>query len=84
MHIESLQPILVEDNSHLTLLDCTSGRLVLKVLDVQGRLAKTVEASMQEGNQQIALNMSDLHSGAYVLNAFFRDCFIKSFRFTKQ
>ncbi|OYU56432.1 MAG: hypothetical protein CFE25_04130 [Chitinophagaceae bacterium BSSC1] len=84
MHIESLQPMLVEDSSHLTVLDCTTGRLVLKVLDIQGRVAKTVVTSMEEGNQRIALNMSDLRSGVYVLNAFFRDSFIKSFRFTKQ
>ncbi len=84
MHIESLQPKLVEESSHLNLLDCTSGNLVLKVLTVQGKVAKTLVASMEEGNQQIALNMSDLSSGVYILNAFFRDSFIQSFRFTKQ
>ncbi len=84
MHIESLQPMLVEDSSHLTVLDSTTGRLVIKVLDIQGRVAKTVVTSMEAGNQRIALNLSDLRSGVYVLNAFFRDSFIKSFRFTKQ
>jgi hypothetical protein len=58
--------------------------MVLKVLDIQGRVAKTVVTSMEAGNQRIALNMSDLSSGVYILNAFFRDSFIQSFRFTKQ
>jgi len=84
MQIESLHLMMVEDSSHLTVLDCTSGRMVLKVLDIQGRVAKTVVTSMEAGNQRIALNMSDLSSGVYILNAFFRDSFIQSFRFTKQ
>lgn len=84
MFIQSLQPVLVENSSYLTVLNSKTGRLVLKVLDLEGRLAKTVITSMQEGNQQIDLNMSDLRSGVYVLNAFFKDTFIKSIRFTKQ
>lgn len=84
MYIQSLHPNLVTDSSHLTVLDSKTGRLVLKVLDIEGRLAKTVIAFVQEGNQQIDLNMSDLRSGAYVLNAFFRDNFVQAIRFTKQ
>ncbi|MBY0480717.1 MAG: T9SS type A sorting domain-containing protein [Chitinophagaceae bacterium] len=84
MYIESLQPSLVENSSFLTVLESKAGRLVLKVLDIDGRLAKTVITAVEEGNQQIDLNMSDLSSGAYVLNAFFKDSFIKSIRFIKQ
>ena len=84
MYIQSLEPILVENSSFLTVLESKTGKLVLKVLDIEGRLAKTVVALIEEGNQQIDLNMSDLHSGAYVLNAFFKDNFIQSIRFIKQ
>lgn len=84
MHIQSLQPSLVENSSFLTVLESKAGRLVLKVLDIEGRLAKTLVTPLEEGNQQIDLNMSDLNSGAYVLNAFFKDTFIKSIRFIKQ
>ena len=84
MYIQSLQPNLVEESSFLTVFESKAGRLVLKVLDLEGRIAKTVVTLTEEGNQQINLNMSDLSSGAYVLTAFFKDRFIQSIRFIKQ
>jgi len=84
MYIQSLQPNLVEESSFLTVFESKAGRLVLKVLDLEGRIAKTVVTLTEEGNQQINVNMSDLSSSAYVLNAFFKDRFIQSIRFIKQ
>ncbi len=84
MYIQNLQPGLVENTSYVTILANKNGRLVIKVLDVQGRLAKTVVANINEGKQQLELHMGDLHTGRYVLNAFSGDTFIKSIRFEKQ
>lgn len=84
MYIQSFQPNLVETSSYLTVLADQTGRLVLKVLDVDGRMAKTMVTNVCEGMQQLSLNMSDLGSGKYIINAFSGDTFIKSIRFVKQ
>lgn len=84
MFIQNMQPGLVEELSYVTVLANKTGRLILKVLDVEGRIAKTVVAQVNEGRQQLELNMADLHSGRYVLNAFSGDIFLKSLRFEKQ
>jgi hypothetical protein len=84
MYIQGLQPVLVESSSYLTVQSDKSGKLVLKVLDIEGRMAKTVVTSITEGIQQLALNMSDLGTGRYIINAFSEDVFIKSIRFEKQ
>lgn len=84
MHIQNLQPGLVVERSYVTVMADKVGRLVLKVLDMDGRIAKTVVAQINEGRQQLELNMGDLNSGRYVMNAFSGDIFIKSIRFEKQ
>jgi hypothetical protein len=84
MYIQNLHPGLVENMSYVTVLAHKNGRLVFKVLDVEGRLAKTVVANVNEGKQQLELNMGDLNTGRYVLNAFSGDTFIKSIRFDKH
>jgi hypothetical protein len=84
MHIQNLQPGLVDNLSYVTILADKTGKLILKVLDIDGRIAKTVIANISEGKQQLELNMADLHSGRYVMNAFSGDIFLKSMRFVKQ
>ncbi len=84
MYIQNLQPGLVEHTSYVTVLAQKNGRLVLKVLDIDGRIAKTVVTQVNEGKQQLEVNMSDLGTGRYVMNAFSGDIFIKSIKFDKQ
>jgi hypothetical protein len=84
MYIQNLQPGLVDKLSYVTVMADKNGRLVLKVLDVEGRIAKTVIANINAGRQQLEVNMGDLNSGRYVMNAFSGDTFIKSIRFVKQ
>ncbi|SJZ61039.1 hypothetical protein [Sediminibacterium ginsengisoli] len=84
MYIQSLQPNLVDTSSYLTVQADRTGRLILKVLDVEGRMAKTVVTNISEGVQQLVVNMSDLVSGRYIMNAFSGDVFIKSIKFEKQ
>lgn len=74
-------------NDGLSLLDVAaskSGDLILKVLDVQGRIAKTFIEKVEQGAQQLCFNMTDLNDGNYVLNAFWGGTFIQAIRFIKQ
>lgn len=84
MYIQNLQLGLAENMSYVTVLANKTGRLVLKVLNVEGHIAKTVIATINEGKQQLELYMCHLHTGRYVMNAFSGDIFIKSIRFIKQ
>jgi hypothetical protein len=84
MNIQQLQLGLVEEMGIVTVMATKTGRLILKVLDVEGRMAKTVVANIKEDNEQLELNMDDLNSGRYVMNAFSGDIFLKSIKFDKQ
>ena len=84
MHIQNLQPAQVNGSSYLNIVADKIEKLTIKVLDVQGWVAKKVTTEVEEGIQQVNLNMSDLTSGMYILNAFIGDVFIKSIRFVKQ
>ncbi len=61
-----------------------SGHLILKVLDAHGRIAKTIIEKVEQGAQELYINMSDLSNGNYVLNAFLGETFIKAVRFIKN
>lgn len=84
MHIQNLQPTQINGSSYLNIVADKLERLTIKVLDVQGWVAKKVTTEVEEGIQQVNLNMSDLTSGMYTLNAFIGDVFIKSIKFVKQ
>ena len=73
-----------ESSSYLEIVANRDGRVTLKVLDVNGRMAKKVTTSVASGNQKLTLDLNDLNSGAYVLNAFNDGEFVKSIRFIKQ
>jgi hypothetical protein len=57
-----------------------SGLLIVKILDIQGRIAKTVKEKVEEGVNQLSLNISDLKNGRYVVNIFNNDEFIQAVR----
>jgi hypothetical protein len=84
MHIQNLQPVQVNGSSYLNIVADKIEKLTIKVFDVQGWVAKKVTTEVEEGIQQVNLNMSDLTNGIYILNAFIGDVFIKSIRFVKQ
>jgi hypothetical protein len=84
MNIQSLQSIFNETEGYLNVVADKQGRLTLKVLDTNGRMAKSLTTNITEGIQKLALNLSDLSSGMYVLNAFTDGTFLKSIRFIKQ
>lgn len=84
MYIQHLQPNIISEDSYLTIMSERAGNLVLKVLDVDGHMAKTIVEDVTEGLQQLVINLGDLASGNYILNAFNGDVFIKAIRFSKQ
>lgn len=84
MQIQSFQPKINESSSYLEIVANRIGRVTLKVLDVNGRMAKKVTTSVTSGIQQLAIDLNDLSNGAYVLNAFNDGEFVKSIRFIKQ
>ncbi len=84
MYIQSLQPTLITNNSYLHVVADRMGKLTIKVLDVQGMIAKRVTTYIQAGNQQLDLNLTDLTNGNYILNVFNGDIFLKSIPFKKQ
>lgn len=84
MYIQHLQPNIIREDSYLTVMSEQAGNLILKVLDVNGHMAKTIVEDVSEGLQQLVINLGDLASGNYILNAFNGDVFIKAIRFSKQ
>jgi hypothetical protein len=85
MHIQGLQPTRTDDSSsYLNIVADAEGHLTLKVLGVNGRMAKSLTTNVSCGNQKLPINLDDLNEGVYVLNAFNDGDFIKSIRFIKQ
>jgi hypothetical protein len=84
MNTAHIQLSLQEGLSLLDVAAGKSGQLILKVLDVQGRIAKTIIEKVEQGAQQLYININDLGKGNYVLNAFFGETFIKAVRFIKN
>lgn len=84
MYVHSLQPTLIKHNSTLNVVANAANSLMVKVLDVNGNIAKTIEKKVNEGRQELSLNLADLDKGNYVLNAFTNGVFLKSIRFVKH
>lgn len=78
MHVQQL--LHDQETGLLSVHTNNSGNLILKILDVQGRMAKTIIEKVEQGCSELALNIGDLAEGIYVLNAFFGDSFVKAFR----
>lgn len=61
-----------------------SGRLIVKILDLQGKLAKTIYETLADGVEMFSIKLDDLKEGSYVLNIFNEGNFIKAVRYTKN
>ena len=83
MVMQSVQPLIV-DNSFLSVMVQSAGRLVVKVLDMRGMIAKTFQTIVNEETTECKIDVQDLPTGKYVLNAFNGDSFLKCVRFIKQ
>lgn len=62
--------------------DC-SGQFVVKILDIQGKMAKTIKETIGDGMQKLSIDVDDLKQGNYVMNIFNDFGFVKSVRYTK-
>lgn len=64
--------------------NCSGNNLVVKVLDVRGRIAKTIKQALEQSIDRICLNVEDLGKGNYIVNIFTDDSFVKAVRFIKD
>lgn len=81
---KSMEATLLDSSGYLNVVANNIGKLTLKVLDTNGRIAKKVCKDIFSGVQKLDVNISDLSNGTYILNAFNGDVFLKSFKFVKQ
>ena len=64
--------------------NCCGNSMVVKVLDIRGRIAKTVKQTLEESVDKVRLNVDDLKKGKYIINIFTDDNFIKAVHYTKN
>ena len=79
-----MDAILLDSYGYLNVVANSIGKLTLKVLDTNGRIAKKVCKDIMTGVQKLDMNINELSDGTYILNAFHGDVFVKSFKFVKQ
>lgn len=80
----NMEPIQLDLFGYLNVVANNFGKLTLKVLDTNGRIAKKVCKDIMTGVQKLDLNINELSNGTYILNAFHGDVFLKSFKFVKR
>lgn len=69
---------------YLNVVADSIGKLTLKVFDTKGLIAKKICRDVISGVQKLDLNINELTTGTYILNAFHGDVFLRSFKFVKQ
>ncbi|MCW3081109.1 hypothetical protein [Segetibacter sp.] len=69
---------------YLNVVANSIGKLTLKVFDTKGLIAKKICRDVISGVQKLDLNINELSTGTYILNAFHGDVFLRSFKFVKQ
>ena len=79
-----MEPILIDSFGYLNVVANNIGKLTLKVFDTNGRVAKKICKDIMAGVQKLDLNINELSTGTYILNAFQGDVFLKSFKFVKE
>ncbi len=58
--------------------------IVVKVLDIQGKIAKTVKQTFREYISRLPVDVNDLQKGRYVINIFNNNDFVTSIFYTKH
>ena len=79
-----MRPTEIDNKTYLGIVADGSHALTLKVLDVYGRIAKTVQTEIEDGMNELIVNLSDLQVGSYVVNAFSGGQFLKAVKFIKN
>lgn len=70
--------------NRLNIIANFSGNLIVKVLDIQGRIAKTIKEKVDAGAHKVALDFDDLKNGMYVVNIFNDGEFVKAVKLIKD
>lgn len=83
MYLTSTDPALNNTLNYFDVVAAAPGMLIVKILDIHGRIAKTIKEKVEQGANKLSVNLSDLKKGSYVLNVFNDDTFIKAVRFMK-
>lgn len=73
-----------DSTSYIPFSDNTSEPVTIKVFDIRGMKAKTIDLSQDLNVYDLRSKMIDLEKGVYILNAFKKGNFVKSFRFIKD
>lgn len=84
MSIQTMKPTIHENSTYLGIVAVGNHQLTLKVLDTYGKIAKTIQTQFDEGMQELLINLTDLHVGTYVVNAFSGGRFLKAIKFAKN
>ncbi len=84
MGIRTMMPTSKNNDTYLGIVADGSDKITLKVLDVYGRMAKTIQAQIEDGMNELLVNISDLKVGVYVVNAFSGGRFLKAVKFVKD
>ncbi|MBX9732439.1 MAG: T9SS type A sorting domain-containing protein [Chitinophagaceae bacterium] len=83
MHIKFLQPNPAKQFGLLSVLANEAGKLVLKILDAEGKFLDTIVTTIDKGYQQIVVEIENWQSGQYIVNAFDGNRFVQAIRVTK-
>lgn len=58
-------------------------QFIIKIWDIQGRMAKTIKETLVSGVSKISIDVADLKTGKYVMNVFNEQGFIKSIHYNR-
>lgn len=78
-----MEPTL-DSYGYLNVVANSIGKLTLKMFDTKGLIAKKICKDVITGVQKLDLNINELSTGTYILNAFNGDVFLRSFKIVKH
>lgn len=82
--ITSMLPTVVRSGAIVNISSSEKGTIQLLVTDMYGRIVKKQLASIANGNQQVALDLSILPSGAYQVSGYMNGQQVGTIRFVRQ
>ncbi len=84
MCILTMKPTVSDKNTYLGIVADSNEKLILKILDVYGKMATTIQTQIEGSMHELIVNISDLKVGVYVVNAFsVTGSFLKAIKFHK-
>ncbi len=84
MNICNMKSTIINNHTYIGIVADGSEKITLKVLDIYGKMTKTIQTQIEDGMSEMMVNLSDLKMGNYVVNAFCGERFLKAIRFSKE